>query len=293
MIDDFLQYLRYEKNYSSHTVLGYHTDLRAFCSFLQVEEIDFQPSQVTPQTVQQWVLFLSEEKMSPRSIVRKISALKTFWRYLQKNGKAEHNPTTKTVLPKREKPLPAFFKPDEMKGILDERFLTENYETLRNHLMVELLYATGIRRAELLGLKDSDIDFSAQTLRVLGKRNKERILPLGQEVCIDMKTFISLRNSTIERRENFLFLLKNGKQLYPAAVNRIVRQMSTGFSTLQKRSPHVLRHSFATAILNGGGDINAVKELLGHASLAATQVYTHTSFEGLHEIYQKAHPRGK
>jgi len=293
MINEFLQYIQYEKNYSSHTVLSYHTDLKQFCNFLKTTESDFKYAELTPEDIQFWVLELMNSNISARSLSRKISTLKSFWHFLLSRNYIQHNPTIKIILPKTIKSLPAFFKNKEMEQILDETFLTEDFESLRNHLIIELFYLTGIRLSELINIKDLDIDFGQGSLRVIGKRNKQRIIPLSSEFISKIEKYIVVRNKEIDSRDSFLFVLVNGKKLYPEFVYRHIHNKMSQVSNLSKRSPHVLRHTFATTMLNEGADINAVKELLGHSSLAATQIYTHTSFKELSNIYKQAHPRAK
>jgi integrase/recombinase XerC len=293
MMNEFLQYLQYEKNYSSHTVLSYHTDILQFCDFLQLSSTQFDPKTIDSRQIQQWVLSLMTADLSARTLSRKISTLKSFWHFLLTRGYVTQNPTLKILLPKTKKPLPAFFKESEMNSILDNPFIPDSFEPMRDQLIINLFYQTGIRLAELINIKDQDIDLTEGNLRVTGKRNKQRIIPIGENLINKVKHYISLRNEEVEIIDNYLFVRKNGKKMYPKMVYLIVHNNMSEVSNLHKRSPHVLRHTFATSMLNGGADINAVKELLGHSSLAATQVYTHTSFEELHTIYKHAHPRAK
>ncbi|HNX88233.1 MAG TPA: tyrosine-type recombinase/integrase [Paludibacteraceae bacterium] len=291
MINDFIQYLQYEKNYSSHTVLSYHTDLIQFCDFLQIAPDDFNPKEIQADIIRQWVLKLLDGKNTARSISRKISTLKSFWKFLQLHGLAEQNPTLKIVLPKTKKTLPAFYKQNEMEQVMAETKVLHSYEQVRDHLIIRLLYECGLRVSELVSLVDQDFEVESKQLKVLGKRNKQRIVPMSNELSEKISEYKVLRNKELKRFDNSLFVLISGKSMYTKAVYNIVHREMSKVSTLHKQSPHVLRHTFATSLLNNGADINAVKDLLGHSSLAATQVYTHVTFSELNKIYKQAHPR--
>ena len=293
MVNEFLQYLQYEKNYSFHTVLSYRTDLYQFCDFLVIKPQEINTLNVNSQQIQQWTLLLMSTKISARSLSRKISTLKSFWKFLLVRGLATQDPTLKIILPKTKKPIPAFFKEKEMNSALDNKSNPNDFETTRDLLIISIFYQTGIRLAELISIEDKDIDLINGNLRVTGKRNKQRIIPISNSLCKEISEYIELRNNKLEILSANLFLRENGQKLYPKLIYNIVHNTMSEVSSLHKRSPHVLRHTFATSILNGGADINAVKDLLGHSSLAATQVYTHTSFEELNNIYKHAHPRAK
>ncbi len=293
MVNEFLQYLQYEKNYSFHTVLSYRTDLYQFCDFLVIKPQEINPININSQQIQQWSLLLMSTKISARSLSRKISTLKSFWKFLLVRGLATQDPTLKIILPKTKKPIPAFFKEKEMDSALDNKSNPNDFETTRDLLIISIFYQTGIRLAELISIEDKDIDLINGNLRVTGKRNKQRIIPISNSLCKEISEYIELRNNKLEILSANLFLRENGQKLYPKLIYNIVHNTMSEVSSLHKRSPHVLRHTFATSILNGGADINAVKDLLGHSSLAATQVYTHTSFEELNNIYKHAHPRAK
>jgi len=232
-------------------------------------------------------------KISARSLSRKTSTLKSFWKFLLVRGFVKEDPTLKIILPKTKKPIPAFFKENEMRIALDDKFSPDDFKTTRDRLIISIFYQTGIRLAELISIEDKDVDLINGNLRVIGKRNKQRIIPISNGLCTEISEYIELRNNKLEILVANLFLRENGQKLYPKLIYNMVHDTMSGISSLHKRSPHVLRHTFATSILNGGADINAVKDLLGHSSLAATQVYTHTSFEELNNIYKHAHPRAK
>ena len=250
MINEFLQYLQYEKNYSSHTVLSYRNDLNQFCIFLQTEQQLFNPDSISALQIQQWILSLLENKISARTLSRKISTLKSFWHFLQRRGLTKQNPTLKIVLPKTNKALPAFFKQKEMEAALDETFLPDNFEALRNHTIIATFYATGIRRSELINIKDTDIDLNEGTLKVTGKRNKQRIIPISKQFCSTIENYLQKRNKEITDRSDFLFIKNDGQPLYAKMVYNIVNNTMTDFGSLQKNRPHVIRHTFATGLLN-------------------------------------------
>lgn len=292
MVNDFLQYLQYEKSFSSHTVLSYRNDLFQFAVFLNQTPETFDVTEITSSDIRAWIMQLSEQGMNARSIARKVSALKSFWRFLQLRGEVTVNPTLKVILPKTKKPLPVFCKHREIVEALDRTQQPDEFDRVRNLLIIELFYMTGIRLSELLTIRDIDLDTVSREVKVTGKRNKQRILPLGEGMCERLVEYRTLRDQVTGLSNHEVFFVRsNGKKMYPKLVYNIVHTIMSQVSTLSKLSPHVLRHSFATGLLNNGADINALKELLGHSSLAATQVYTHTGFGELYTIYKQAHPR--
>lgn len=293
MITSFLQYIQYEKNYSSHTVLSYGVDLQEFHSFLKKYSITFDPKKITSEDIRQWMLELMEEGKSPRSINRKISALRSFYRFLnEKKWGGSYNPTDGIIVPKVKKTLPYFFKEKEMEAVLNMETNSDDFEGLRNRLIIELFYQTGIRVSELISIKDTDIDFVLESVSIIGKRNKQRIIPLGKNVLDEIKKYMNARDAKIKSTCVFLFVNEKGEKLYREKIYRITKSSMSEVSSLQKKSPHVLRHTFATTMLNNGADLNVVKTILGHANLAATEIYTHATFEQLQSIYKQSHPRG-
>lgn len=291
LVEKYFRYLRYEKNYSSHTEISYSTDLLQFGDFLSshCEGLDF--CEVDADVVRRWVVFLMEAGVSPRSVNRKLSSLKNFYNYLTKRGEIKSSPMKRVVGPKTSKPLPSFVNYKDMQTILDEPLEVTGFSAFRDRVIIELFYMTGMRRAELIGLRDVDVDLSADVLVVNGKRNKQRLIPIGVDTKKLILDYLEERSRLGVDNPNSFFVREDGEPLYPMLVHRIVSQHLKWIPTLTKASPHVLRHSFATGMLNNGAEINAVKELLGHSSLASTEVYTHTSFEELKKNYSKAHPR--
>lgn len=291
LIDKYIEYLRYEKNYSSHTEISYFTDLSQFEEYLLENHPEVDLLAVDSDIIRRWMVSLMGAKLSARSVNRKLSALKSFYRFLLKNSFVAVNPAVKVVAPKMTKPIPVFVNDKDMNHILGEINSDADFVTRRDNLILELFYVTGIRRAELIGINDVDVDFYAKTIQVTGKRNKQRLIPISAEICEKIQQYISTRDLEVERTSSALFVKGDGLPLYPVLLHKIVQTQLEQIPTLSKTSPHVLRHSFATGMLNNGADINAVKEILGHSSLAATEVYTHTSFKELKNIYKKAHPR--
>ena len=290
-IDTFLKYLWFERNYSEKTIVSYRIDLEEFEDYLK--KVDAEKNLVTADAdlVRSWMVYLMEEGRSVATVNRKLSSLRSFYRFLLRRRIVDLDPMLKVVGPKKQKTLPSFLRVQEMDRLLDECSVNEGFEGVRDRLILEMFYATGMRLSELIGLSDADVDLSAKLLKVTGKRNKQRLIPFGEELWMDLLGYIKLRNETLPDRDDALFVRKDGKRMYPELVYKIVRRNLSKVATLKKRSPHVLRHTFATVMLNGNAELQAVKELLGHESLATTEIYTHTTFEELKKVYEQAHPR--
>jgi len=288
--DRFLAYIQYEKRYSPHTVTAYRTDLDQFFAFLSAQYQTSDISGVDHSMIRSWLVFLMEQGDSPRSVNRKLTSLKSFYRFLLKEGDVENNPMRRIISPKTPKHLPEFVEAGRMTAMIDHMDGDKGFPGMRNRIIVEMFYNTGMRLSELLYLKETDIDFHTDTIKVLGKRNKERLIPFTKKFGLLLKDYIKEKETSFGLVPE-LFLTDSGRKMYPKLIYLIVRDQLRSFTTLEKKSPHVLRHTFATHLLNNGADLNAVKELLGHANLAATQVYTHNTIEKLKKIYKQAHPR--
>ena len=308
MIKRFLDYIAIEKRYSERTVKEYGDDLRMWCEFLGWSVEDFDPSKLDENDIKGWMVQMMDNGVSARSVKRRLSAVKSLYRFLLSVGVVKVNITSKVIVPKVDKTLPVFFKESEMEAFksrnvmpaYDEGMDKEEWlEQMRDYLVVELLYQTGMRRAELAGLKDSDVDLGARQVRVFGKRKKERLVPLGEGLVKEIEGYLAVKREILGECDEFgMFLVRKKRNetwvpLGAEGIYNIVRARMGDVSTLKKHSPHVLRHTFATTMLNNGADIRSIQALLGHSSLAATQVYTHASFEQMKKAYEEAHPRGR
>lgn len=291
LTDSFLEYLLYERNYSENTVKFYRADIFELQKFGEEMLGDLTPSDVDAELVREWMTSLMDKGCAPNTINRKLSSVRTYFKFLLRRGEIAADPLQKVVGPKRKKPLPVFLREGEMDRLLDDVDFGEGFEGRRDRLIIEMFYATGIRLSELIGLDDRDIDFSASLIKVTGKRNKQRLIPFDEELKGSMQEYVNVRNEAVPVRSDAFFVRKNGKRLYRNIVANLVKRNLSKVVTVKKRSPHVLRHTFATAMLNNGADLGSIKELLGHESLATTEVYTHTTFEELKKVYNQAHPR--
>lgn len=290
--ESFLQYLKIEKRYSLHTVRSYLNDLDQFMIFLEKSGHSDEPGDVTSHDVRAWIVSMMDTGYSAVSVHRKISCLRVYYRYLRKEGIVKSDPLQKVVLPKRRKSLPVFVEEKAMGKLLDDYGFGDDFAGIRNRTILEMLYLTGMRRSELIGLRNSDVDLADATVKVTGKRNKQRIIPIVKPFIKRLEEYINKRNEQ-KRGEGgeWFFITDKGNKLYDKSVYNIVIRYLAAVTTADRKSPHVLRHTFATHMLNSGADLNSIKELLGHANLSATQVYTHNTFEKLKKIYKQAHPR--
>ena len=308
MIKRFLDYIAIEKRYSPRTVKEYGDDLRAWCEYLGWDVEDFDPKQLGVDDVKDWMMQMLEAGQSPRSVKRRLSAVKSLYRFLLGLGLVKVNITSMVILPKVDKPLPIFFRESEMEAFKEQNKVpsyeegmdkADWLEAMRDYLLVEMLYQTGMRRAELAALDDKDVDVQGRQIRVFGKRRKERMVPMGEQLAQMVEEYLQVKREILSGCDGFgIFLVRkkrNGEwvALGASGIYNIVRARMGDVSTLKKHSPHVLRHTFATTMLNNGADVRTIQTLLGHSSLEATQVYTHTSFDQVKQIYEAAHPRSK
>lgn len=290
--ESFLNYLQYEKRYSQHTILSYSVDLQQFIDFVAESQADFDIKNTNYLLVRTWIVRLSEENCVPRTINRKITCLKSFFKHLMRENKIDTNPMLRIKSLKIQKRLPVFIEENNLDVLLKTIVFEDNFAGIRDKLILELLYATGIRLSEMLQLKNSDVNLYDQMITVLGKGNKQRKIPLHKNAIEAIKKYNLIKNITFENvTENTFLITDNGQPMYAVFVQRIVKKYLNKVSNADKKSPHVLRHSFATHMLDHGANINSIKEILGHSSLAATQIYTHNSMEKLKKIFDQAHPK--
>ena len=291
-LQPFLDYLRFEKRYSQHTLISYQNDLEQFFQYLKSQFDSPELQNIQPVFIRSWLAEMRSENMSPKSLNRKISSLKSFFKYQVRLGLLAQSPMTTIVSPKVKKRLPSFVTQNDMQQLQETYMQPVSWKEKTDRILLEIFYNTGMRLSELVNLKERHIDFSNSQLKVLGKGNKERIIPVSVLLLKDIKEYTIEKKSEIEESlTDNLLVNSKGKPLYPKYVYLVVKQNLSRVTTLQKKSPHVLRHTFATHLTNNGADLNAVKELLGHSSLAATQIYTHNTIDKLKDIYKKAHPK--
>jgi integrase/recombinase XerC len=291
IIQPFIDYLKFEKRFSQHTIISYQTDLISFFDYLQLTYGDISLIQLSHIYIRSWLATLKDNGMTAKSINRKISSLRSFFKYQIKMGLIQQTPMTKINAPKNEKRLPKFVAKKDVDTLFNHVEFTDDWKGRTERLVLQVFYNTGMRLSELINLKESSINFAGSTIKVLGKGNKERIIPMSNELGSEIKNYIHGKKELSFLSEDSLFVSEKGRRLSPRGVYASVKHYLSLVTTIEKRSPHVLRHSFATHLTNNGADLNAVKELLGHSSLAATQVYTHNTIEKLKNIYKQAHPK--
>lgn len=288
----FLKYLHTEKRFSKHTIRSYENDIRHFSLFITNSGYNTEIQNANEKIIRSWIVSMMEKDFSSLTINRKISTLKTFYKFLIREGYTAINPMDKVTSPKPSKKIPAFVDEQHISNLLDDFSFGDDFPGIRNKTIIEMFYNTGMRLSELIELKTVDVNLMAGTLKVLGKRNKERIIPIHQSFVNTLKQYLKAKDAQYPSlQHNYFFVTDKGNKLYEKFVYRIVNKYLKFVSTIEKKSPHILRHTFATHLLNRGADLNAIKELLGHANLSATQVYTHNTFEKLKSIYKQAHPR--
>ena len=291
-IQPFIDYLKYEKRYSVHTLVAYQTDLTEFFSYLSNQFGKVSLKNIEHNFIRSWLAELKNNRLTAKSINRKISSLKSFFKYHLRTGAIDSTPMAKVISPKIGKRLPVFIKEEDTQKMVEGLYsATEDWKTLNTKMLISIFYATGLRLSELINLKEKQVDFSRSQIKVLGKGNKERIIPVSRAILDMIQNYRQLKKKNFERTDDILLVTEKGKRLYPKYAYLLVNKILGESATLDKKSPHVLRHTFATHLMKNGADLNAVKELLGHSSLASTQVYTHNTIEKLKDIHKKAHPK--
>lgn len=293
MIEQFLNYLRFEKNRSEKTVIRYNISLRDFQEYYKSQDENITWATVDADLIRGWMETMVDKGFKSVSVNASLAAVRTFYKFALTRKLVDHDPAWQVTGPKKEKPLPQFLKEREMTELLDEQEWNDDYISVRARTIILLFYEAGLRRAELVGLDDKDVDLEAHLLKVTGKRDKQRIIPFGDELAEELKRYVEVRNREAERYSDAFFLGKRGQRISSSVVYNIVKEQLTRVTSMKKRSPHVLRHTFATALLNNGAGLEGVKQLLGHESLETTEIYTHTTFEQLKRVYKDAHPRGE
>lgn len=292
LIDAFRAYLTDELRSSDNTVMAYITDLEGWHDYLTSGgRRDFRPDDVTPSDIRMWVLTMSREGLSPRSVRRKMQAVRAFYRWMVRTGRMTASPAVSVPLPKLDKPLPVYVRPEETSAVIDAPVDEESFDAVRDRLIIDMLYSTGMRCSELLTLADSAVDSVKGELKVRGKRNKDRVIPFGSELSEMIDSYRAMRRNLISPDPERFFVRESGEPLYRKLIYNVVHAALTGVTNASRKSPHVLRHSFATDMLNNGAGLTSVQQLLGHSSLATTQVYTHITYSELKQNYQQAHPR--
>ena len=290
--DSFLEYLKFEKRYSPHTIRSYQDDLTFFFEYLFTEYAELSIKDIKPTFIRSWLAKQKEKGASAKTINRRISTLKSFFKYQLRQEVIETSPMTTIVSPKQSKRLPNYVEQKDTQVLFEHVEFPDNWEGLMNKMILELLYCSGMRLSELISLKETQVDLHKNSLKILGKGNKERIIPFSHEIRTDLEQYLKeKKNQFGETASEFLLVNEKGNKLYPKYVQMVVKKYLSLITTIEKKSPHVLRHTFATHLMNNGAELNAVKELLGHSSLAATQIYTHNTIEKLKDIHKKAHPK--
>lgn len=299
MVDGFLNYLTHERAYSPHTVKSYESDLREFEAYLVNTENILKLTDADADLIRRWAVVMMERGHMATTVNRKLSSLRTYYKYLLRQGVIKVSPMQNVRGPKKKKPLPQFVRESDMDRLLDDTLTDESWSGVRERVIIQLFYETGIRLAELVGLNEEDVDFNRKTIKVTGKRDKQRVVPIGDGLLESLRKYVGMKREWVVDNGGFpvadcptpLFITDKGLRVYRGWVYELVRRNLSQVVTLKKRSPHVLRHSFATAMLNNSADLEAVKELMGHESVSTTQIYTHTTFEELKKVYSQAHPR--